>query len=99
MEVGESEEQWLMGLRKVLWRRHLEVSGPMLKGSLQEEVDVYGVVCAVAELKYGYGAQQKITHDGILELQVLLPPIRRRLVLLRLLGSPDSVSLFPKLIL
>lgn len=97
--MDESEEQRLTGLWGMLWQRRLVVSGPMLRGSLQEEVDVYDVVCAATKSVHDYGPQQNITHDGVLELQVFLPPIRRRFVLLRLLGSPDSVSLFPKLIL
>ena len=39
------------------------------------------------------------THHRVLELQVLLLPGRRRLVLLRLLRAPDSISLLLQFLL
>lgn len=39
------------------------------------------------------------TYNRVLELKLLLLAVRDRLVLFRLLGAPDRVSLFPQLIL
>ena len=39
------------------------------------------------------------THDRVLQLQLLLLAVRGGLVLFRLLGTPDRISLFAELIL
>ena len=99
MVGGGCEGQVLMGLRKEVWPRRSLVFGRMLTGSSREVVGVCDAVCAIPVSAHTRSTTRWTTHDGILELQLLLLSIRARLVLLRLLGSPDSVSLFSQLIL